>query len=181
MFKSLLPASLQKVSLAAFLLLPSLVACETAPQMMNPALQPRAVRGLSVSPEMQTQYWLGTLLASTYNPDVNGQQFGFDYVSLTFRSGNEPHQQRLTVAYSQHNSYVRIDLEGHVGEPDADQFREAISSSDTQRLHDLNFFLSTLSTSSKADRDNLERVLVEFGKLLGQAPTPLLPGGGQSR
>lgn len=156
--------TLTKTLTSALLLATTLVGCGTQPQF-NQVLPSQQLKQTQNNQRVRSYYFLGQLEKSSFRPDKNGHQFGFNYVTLEYKTFMPDDQQRLTIGYSNANSYTRIDHYTKVGTPE--EKREAISQDDTKKVQDLSFFIRTLLTSNSEDKQNLDRVLAVFKKLQG--------------
>ena len=157
---------LTKTVTSALLLASALVGCGTQPQI-NQTIPTQQLKQTQQNQRVRSYYFLGQLENSSFRPDKNGHQFGFNYVTLEYKTFMPDDQQRLEIAYSNHSAsnYIRIDHTTKVGTPE--EKREAISQDNTKKVQDLSFFIRTLLTSNDEDKQNLDRVLTVLNKILG--------------
>lgn len=153
--------------ISTFVLGSTLVGCGSQPQI-NQVMPSKNLKQAQQNQRVRSYYFLGQLESSTFRPDKNGHQFGFDHLSLDYKTFWPDDQQKLRVSYSVHpsNQHIMISHATKVGTPE--QKWDHINETDTKKIQEINSFIRTLLTSNDEDKQNLDRVLAVFSKILGQ-------------
>lgn len=172
-----------KLTLLTSVLASVITSCGSAPQMNMQTLtaqpmQAQNAPALRAQNNITTQYWLGDVVSSHYDPDTNNSHFGFDYLNITYTAYSSLVPNRLSMTYAQQGNSkpIMMSVVKNVGTPE--QVVENIQLNDTPKIQELNFFMATLMTRSETDKANLQRALNKFALILGQPPRqPQMVGG----
>lgn len=144
-----------KTFTSALLLATTLVGCGTQPQVN--ALIPTKMKQTQQNQRVRSYYVFGEVESSNFDPDTNGNHFGYDFHSLQYKTFWPDDQQRLNISHSTFSNHAIIHHTTKLGTPEEKEVR--ISTSETKKLQELSFFLGTVRTTNAKDAENLGRVI----------------------